>query len=153
MGKTHNRTIGWRHKNLILISKQQVTAKSSNYKYISSTITINQSIKTRNTWSRDAQRNSEIWQRCQHAHVLFNFLGAVVDTTWQMLYETDTFGDLDLFVLSQLSHRPTDVWTGMILRHSHLQINLAVIHHQHSTKCKCSAETTTFCSSTKTVSG
>jgi len=65
--------------------------------------------------------NSELHQNVKVC-ILLSFLGTVVDTTRQMLYETDTFSDLDLLILSQLCHRPTHIWTRMIERHSDLQI-------------------------------
>jgi len=52
--------------------------------------------------------------------ILFSFLGAIIDTTWQMLYETNTFSNLDLLILSQLCHWPTDIWTRVIQWHSYL---------------------------------
>jgi len=63
-----------------------------------------------------------------------------------MLYETDTFGNLDLLVLSQLSHRPTDIWTRVIQRHSHLQTKTALNYFIITTGTQPNANAT-FCSS------
>jgi len=74
-------------------------------------------------------------------YILFSFSGAVVDTARQMLYQTDTFSDLDLLILGQLCHWPTNVWTRMIEWHSYLHITSAIIR-QNPNECKCNNETT-----------